>query len=304
MDMIETKEIELNEAKKRFEEASRTLEKAIKWYKSAGEDEKQKVSVSEDEISKMSLFLIMNEANNIAEGGNLYKNNTQEQKENSEQIHNIPDFLSLYFEVKESLYHLKECQFNLNQNDDMQISDSEKFLEYQMTGNVVYRETYDTSILDNYRNWGIERICLDGFQNHLPEDSKGSKCFLQFLIDDKWVDYEEAILQKEKISKVRFADDGVGFSSMNLKFLSSQKTSEDLSAGQFGEGLKLISMASVNLGLGIEIQSQNWVAKAYGKPVKIMNHRKGEPFEEQRNQLAWDVSIFDAEPIKRLKNSV
>ena len=212
--------------------------------------------------------------------------------------------MSLYNEYRVDVEQLKQSKKNFEQKDDTKILDSEKFLEKQITGNVVHTETYDTSILDNYRNWGIERIWLDGFQNHLPEDSKGTKCFLQFLIDDRWVGYEEALPQKEKISKVRFADDGVGFSSKNLKFLSSQKTSEDLSAGQFGEGLKLISMASVNLGLGIEIQSQNWKAKAYGKPETIMNYRNGEAFEEQRNQLAWDVSTFDGDPIKRFKNYI
>lgn len=302
--MSETKEIELNEARKRYKEAYKTLENAIKWYKSASDDEKKKIPLVEGEINKMSVDLIVMEDKSI--DTNVIEENIQDKNslQNSEQIQAIPDFMSLYHEFRVAVEQLKQSKKNFEQKDDTKILDSEKFLEKQITGNVVHTETYDTSILDNYRNWGIERICLDGFQNHLPEDSKGTKCFLQFLIDDRWVGYEEALPQKEKISKVRFADDGVGFSSKNLKFLSSQKTSEDLSAGQFGEGLKLISMASVNLGLGIEIQSQNWKAKAYGKPETIMNYRNGEAFEEQRNQLAWDVSTFDGDPIKRFKNYI
>ena len=302
--MSETKEIELNEARKRYKEAYKTLENAIKWYKSASDDEKKKIPLVEGEINKMSVDLIVMEDKSI--DTNVIEENIQDKNslQNSEQIQAIPDFMSLYHEFRVAVEQLKQSKKNFEQKDDIKILDSEKFLEKQITGNVVHTETYDTSILDNYRNWGIERICLDGFQNHLPEDSKGTKCFLQFLIDDRWVGYEEALPQKEKISKVRFADDGVGFSSKNLKFLSSQKTSEDLSAGQFGEGLKLISMASVNLGLGIEIQSKNWKAKAYGKPEIIMNYRNGEALEEQRNQLAWDVSTFDGEPIRRFENYI
>ena len=52
------------------------------------------------------------------------------------------------------------------------------------------------------------------------------------MVDGKWVECETAKLHKDKITKIRFADNGVGFSSKNLKFLSSQKTSEDKSAGQ------------------------------------------------------------------------
>lgn len=207
-----------------------------------------------------------------------------------------PSFIELYDKAVQSIFEYKDAYFKYTTAYDSRVKDY-SFLDKMPSGNVIDKQTHDTSILDNYRNWGIDRICLDGFQNHLPEDSKGNDCFLQFMVDGKWVECEEARLHKDKITKIRFADNGVGFSSKNLKFLSSQKTSEDRSVGQFGEGLKLMAMAAVNLGLDLEIQSQNWKAKAYGKKQTIENYRSGEKSEEERKQLTWDVETYDGEPI-------
>lgn len=215
------------------------------------------------------------------------------------------DLMELYFElvgITDELIKLYEEKNSEKTTEEIVNLD---FLSYSLTGKVK-EETLETSVLDNYRNWGIERIALDGFQNHLPEDSKGKNCFLQFYVDNKWVDCEEAKKQRDKIQKIRFADDGVGFDKNNLRFLSSQKTSEDLSVGQFGEGLKLIAMASVNVGLDLEVQSRNWTARATGKPVEYLNYRNQELGEtkEERTQLVWKVSEYDAEPIKRIENDI
>lgn len=207
------------------------------------------------------------------------------------------ELLDLYEKVKLSLRKINKY-YSLLEKEQEEKSDETVLDEFDNEAKITKTEDFDTSILDNYRNWGIDRVCLDGIQNHLPDDSKGTNCFIQYLIDDKWVSISEAKLQKDKITKIRFADDGVGFSSKNLKFLSSQKTSEDLSAGQFGEGLKLIAMNCVNNGFDMEVQSKNWIAKAYGKDQIVENYRSGDTYEEQHKQLAWKVDIYDKERIK------
>lgn len=301
--MLSTEEIQFNNAKRQYEKAQKRMEKAFEWYKGASDDGKKRILLSDIEIMRMYFEVA---PYNLPERDYIYDGNSQELNLSNEQaytdVQGIPNIMALYHEGKVALEELRRCDNVLKEKNE--IHELEGFLDEVATGNIIRTEHYDTSILDNYRNWGIERICLDGFQNHLPADSKGTRCFLQFLVDDRWVDYEEAVLQKDKIAKVRFADDGVGFSNKNLKFLSSQKSSEDLSAGQFGEGLKLIAMASVNLGLGIEIQSQNWMARAFGQPETITNYRSGRAVEEKHNQLAWDVSVFDGNPIKRFKNYI
>ena len=175
----------------------------------------------------------------------------------------------------------------------------ESLLDEQPQGKIINEERGGPGILDDYRqsSWGIERICLDGFQNHLPEDSKGTKCYLHFLVDNQWVDRETAIQAREKIQKVRFSDNGVGFTSDNLFYLHSTKTSEDTSAGQFGEGMKLASIAAVNLGLGIEFQSRNWRAIAGSEEKKIINTRYDDK-EEVRRRLIYDVTTYSGEPIQ------
>ena len=97
-------------------------------------------------------------------------------------------------------------------------------------------------VLEDYRqdSWGIERVCLDGMQNHLPYDAMGTMCWLHFEIDGQWYEVEEArkaYEQGKKITRVRFSDDGVGFSYKNLLYFHSTKSSEDRSAGQFDMAL-------------------------------------------------------------------
>lgn len=301
--MISTEEMEYNRAKKRHEILIKKFKDIVNEYNELSEKDKLFFPLSEREINSM-LFNIEYYA---PKRNYITDEDMQTEELNLEELekreYRLNEIMELFHECSNALNNLQQCDRALEISNSSIIID-ENFLEESPSGEISRNEIYDTSILDNYRNWGIDRICLDGFQNHLPGDSKGTRCFLQFLVDDKWVNVEEAKLQKDKITKIRFADDGVGFSNKHLKFLSSQKTSEDSSVGQFGEGLKLISMASVNLGLGIEIQSQNWIAKPYGKPEKITNYRNGEPIEEERNQLTWDVTIYDGKPIKRFKNNI
>ena len=296
--------LKFNIAKKRYEIAEKNLRTLIEWWKKrATEEEKQKIDNLDDYVISTGMYvnMILNDNNSIPkreyfDNIDIPKKDLQREVHEDESFDTYDSIMDIYHEYVISLNELKKIDDELEYSRKDEVNSD--FLNEKPRGKLKETVDYDTSVLDNYRNWGISRICLDGFQNHLPEDSKGTGCFLQFYIDNKWVGYKEAAVQKDKITKIRFADDGVGFDSRNLKFLSSQKSSEDLSAGQFGEGLKLIAMASVNLGLDMEVQSKNWIAKAYGKKQNIYNYRNdGVENEEQHNQLAWQVSTFEGEPI-------
>ena len=187
---------------------------------------------------------------------------------------------------------------NLLEQTNIQEIDT-TFLDTSLSGTIIDHQEGAPGIIDDYRskNWGIDRICLDGFQNHLPNDSKGKNAFLQFLVGDKWLNPDEAKLHKDEITKVRFADDGVGFEYTNLYYLHSNKSDDSKSAGQFGEGLKLISMAAVNLGLGMEIQSRNWVAHVDGEDINLINNLRDDE-NETHKKLVYKVDIYDGKPIK------
>jgi len=280
----------------------------ISTYKKLSDTDKAKVRFKFETYRYINVKMILNE-DKLKERVSKYNLDKILLKQEPDagkdlDINAISNGISMFLELEQVVKEINEY-INTIETDSKDEIESNDFLDYTLTGDHK-KEIFNTSILDNYRNWGIERIALDGFQNHLKEDSKGTSSFLQFLIDDKWVDYEDALLQKNKITKVRFADNGVGFDKNNLRFLSSQKTSEDLSVGQFGEGLKLIAMASVNLGLGLEVQSQNWKAKAIGKPIEYSNYRNKElgKTTEKRIQLAWEISEYDAEPMQRVKNNI
>lgn len=145
--------------------------------------------------------------------------------------------------------------------------------------------------------WGLERICLDGIQNHLPSDSNGTNVWLQCLIDGRWVSTDQARERKNAIRAVRFVDNGVGFDSKNLSILHSTKADEDGSRGQFGEGMKMIAAAALRQDLGMVIESQNWRATPRVESGSIENTRKGTV--DKIEQLAFDIEYFDpATPLR------
>lgn len=49
---------------------------------------------------------------------------------------------------------------------------------------VLQTETLDTSLTLEYekKHWGVERVALDGIQNHLPSDAKGEQVWVRFLL--------------------------------------------------------------------------------------------------------------------------
>lgn len=281
---------QLNIAREKLYDAMDELMFAARRYSDLPDEEKGQVEFDEDTISSLGIMPDYRISHSLS-----YEKGRELERKAKANPDEVPDLLELYDRFVKARYEFFALQ-RITERTPKKETPSD-FLDAVPSGEVSNQETYETSILSNYRNWGINRICLDGFQNHLPEDAKGSACHLQFMVDGKWVDVETAKANRDKITKVRFADDGVGFSSKNLKYLSSQKTSEDKSAGQFGEGLKLIAMACVNHGLDLEIQSHNWIAKAYGKKATIDSYRSGEKVDEEYEQLTWDVKTFSGEPI-------
>ena len=170
-------------------------------------------------------------------------------------------------------------------------------LNQELSGEIKRQETLDTSITLDYekKNWGVERICLDGIQNHLPADSKGEQVWVRCLVDSEWVSLAEAREKKDKIKAVRFTDDGVGFDVKNLVLLYSTKAGEKESTGQFGEGLKMMAAAALREGLEPEMESQNWRAKPISKEVKISDTRHHT--EKTVQQLSFQVDHLDDKPM-------
>lgn len=131
----------------------------------------------------------------------------------------------------------------------------------------------ETSITLDYRKsaWGLERIVLDGVANHLPEDSNGTKVSVKLKQDGQYVSLNEAD-PKKKTEEVVFEDDGSGYDAGMLSILFSSKTADELSVGQFGEGLKLVATAALRNGVDIEYHSKNWIANPFAKPERIGGH--------------------------------
>ena len=277
-------------ARKQLYDAMDELMFICKKYPELSEETKKQVEFLEDDIHSLSIMPDYKISHSLS---------YSKEKELQEIYEKKPIEASDYMRIYDKFAHARFEYLRLKRLlEHIDISDDVDFLDESPAGEIRSQEPYETSILNNYRSWGIKRIALDGFQNHLPADAKGTACYVHFMVDGKWVDADTARQNRDRITKIRFADDGVGFSSKNLKYLSSQKTSEDNSAGQFGEGLKLIAMACVNYGLDLEIQSQNWIARAYGKDATIDVYRTGEKVDEQYKQLTWDVTTYSGEPIK------
>lgn len=189
--------------------------------------------------------------------------------------------------------------YGIYQGSIKDIEENPDFLNLAPSGNVVKNFIEKTNMLDDYRRdtWGIDRICLDGIQNHLPSDSKGTNCYVQFLVGDKWVGPNEAKAHRSEITKVRFCDDGVGFDYELLVYYHSNKPDIEFAVGHFGEGLKLAANAALNEGLGLEIHSKNYIAKAIGLDRTITNNLKDNQIEHH-TELAFDITVYDGEPIK------
>jgi len=136
----------------------------------------------------------------------------------------------------------------------------------------------------NYaRKWGVERIFLDGIQNHLPGDSGGTKLSISFLVDGQWRSFENMSgIDPSRVEGVRYADDGTGFDYGLLSETYSTKVNDgddesaeeatpSGAAGENGEGLKLITLAALRLGFDVRIRSNDWqaVPRVIGKEIIV-----------------------------------
>jgi len=193
-----------------------------------------------------------------------------------------------------SLRDLRHVDFQLEQESGFS---EEEVLNQERPAEIVSKETLDTSLTLEYekKNWGVERICLDGIQNHLPSDSKGEHVWVRCLIGDKWVSLAEAKQKKDEIEAVRFADDGIGFDVKNLSLLYSTKAGEKESRGQFGEGMKMMAAAALREDLQPEMESQNWRAKPTPKEVKIYDTRNQK--NQTIQQLSFQIEHLEGKPM-------
>lgn len=119
-----------------------------------------------------------------------------------------------------------------------------------------------TSLTTQYaESWGVERIALDGIQNHLPTDSKGTEVVVEFLIGDRWIPLtEKSRVNPEAVEAIRFRDNGVGFTYEKLELLFSGKKKDDTAVGEFGEGLKMLTATCLREGMPVELYSRDWCA--------------------------------------------
>lgn len=193
-----------------------------------------------------------------------------------------------------SLRDLRRIDFNFEKESGFS---EDEILNQERSDEVERKEILDTSLTLEYekKNWGVERICLDGIQNHLPSDSKGEHVWVRCLVGGKWVSLVEARERKDEIEAVRFADDGVGFDVKNLALLYSTKAGEKESRGQFGEGMKMMAAAALREGLEPEMESQGWRAKPMPKEVKIFDTRNNK--EQSVQQLFFQVEYLTGKPL-------
>jgi len=118
-------------------------------------------------------------------------------------------FLSAEEAIKK-LRELRHLDSRLLHDDAFE---EDRVLNQDRSRKVTKQELVETSLTLDYqkKHWGMERICLDGIQNHLPSDSKGQHVWVQCMVGGKWVSLLEARKTPEKIEQARFIDDGVGF---------------------------------------------------------------------------------------------
>jgi len=127
--------------------------------------------------------------------------------------------------------------------------------------------------LEYAEGWGVDRIALDGIQNHLPSDSKGQHIVIDFLVGDDWVPLRDAkSLNPRDVRAIMIGDDGIGFPYENLELLFSSKKADAHSVGQFGEGLKMLTAACLRLDMRLQVFSRDWMAEPFVRERRIGSH--------------------------------
>lgn len=168
----------------------------------------------------------------------------------------------------------------------------------QRTTSAVREETNLTPITLDYQKeeWGLKRICLDGVQNHLPADALGTAVAVVCEVNGQWQPLEVARATPDQITAVRFVDDGVGYDPKNLEMFWSGKTDDSESAGQFGEGAKMLAAATLREGISVTFASQSWEAEPFAQVDTIRDFRKKRDVEVKR--LGINVKHFPEAPMR------
>jgi hypothetical protein len=126
-----------------------------------------------------------------------------------------------------------------------------------------------TSVTMKYSaaRWSTQRIALDGIQNHLPGDAKGTRTDIEFEVDGQWVPRDT--YTAGDISAIRFTDDGKGYDSALLGVFHSTKEDNPEAVGYFGEGIKMLSAACLREDIDLELRSRDWSAKPVATTLKV-----------------------------------
>ena len=170
----------------------------------------------------------------------------------------------------------------------------------------------ETSITLDYQSdkWGIARMALDGVQNHLPADSKGTRIDVDFFINDEWI--PRSAYQNGNVSAIRISDNGKGYPYELLGVLYSTKKTDSKAVGEFGEGIKMISAAALREGVDLELRSREWCARPTALDLNIEdNHIQKLVYKINQNSkirgsqtIFWNPSRELVEYIKRLDEKV
>ncbi len=150
----------------------------------------------------------------------------------------------------------------------------------------------ETSLTLQYRStWGIERLVLDSISNHLPEDSNGTKAYVQIKQNGTLVELKDAD-KNIPIEEIVFGDDGTGYDYALLELLYSTKGDDVLSVGQFGEGIKLAPLVAARLDLEFELESWNWHAKPFIKKdtLPVFNKKTGKDENTPADTLCFTIT--------------
>ncbi len=157
---------------------------------------------------------------------------------------------------------------------------------------------YELGLSLNYEKdrWGPLRIVLDSLQNHADvarseiDAGRTASANIDIQVNGKWVSLSSIDnYNNDQITAIRFRDSSeYGYSHGHLAQLGSKKgESRSIQVGEFGEGIKIASAASLRLGLDVSLSSQDWNAKAFSYEHNIED-RPGH--KEVHNNLGYQVN--------------
>ena len=242
--MLLAEEIEFNEVREKFDLFyntfklliergsidSRSYPNIFKYIREISEEIPSRKKISDpEEVLDISL-------NNIKDITSQFVNDKSDgidlstHEEKNKERQDFPSLISQiaskgtpeeYNQINEMFDELKASYVELKNASDKVDAIYDTRIDEEPSGNEVLDTVIGTSIRCDYRHesWNSDlSLGLDGFQNHLPNDSNGTKCCIQFLVDNTWVDVETAKQNRDKIKEVRFVDNGAGFFIDNLIF--------------------------------------------------------------------------------------